>query len=65
LEREGRSKFIIATHSTILLAYPTAEIFSLDGGIRRVAYRETEHYQLTKSFLDDPDLYFRYLFAGD
>src|SRR4051812_46200570 len=48
-----QSQLIIATHSPILLAYPNARIylFSPDG-ISEVKYTETEHYQVTKDFLD-------------
>ena len=57
-----QSQFLIATHSPILMAYPDAEIlqFSADG-IRPVAYRETEHYKLTKQFLDCPEQMMHYL----
>jgi predicted ATPase len=49
------SQFIIATHSPILMAYPDAWIYAFDGeGIRRVAYEETEHYQVTRDFLANP-----------
>lgn len=56
------SQFIIATHSPILMAFPNAEImeFSSDG-IRKVSYQETEHYQITKRFLDDPQHMLHYL----
>ena len=61
-----QSQFIIATHSPILMAYPGARIYLLDEtGIRLVHYQETEHYQMTRRFLDDPDRMFRYLFAED
>ena len=60
------SQFIVATHSPILMAYPGARIYLLDeGGIRPVRYEETEHYQLTRRFLEDPDRMLRYLFAED
>lgn len=56
------SQFIVATHSPILMAFPRARIYELsEEGIRAVAYRETEHYQLTKRFLDDPERMLRYL----
>lgn len=49
------SQFIIATHSPILLAYPRAKILMLsEDGIEEVKYEETEHYKVTKQFLDDP-----------
>lgn len=53
---EDNSQFIIATHSPILMAYPGAEIlrFSEDG-INPVGYKQTEHYQITKQFLDNPE----------
>lgn len=56
------SQFIIATHSPILLAFPQAEIYECsDSGIRKVTYRETESYQLTKQFLDNPEGMLHYL----
>lgn len=63
MEKEQKSQLIIATHSPILLAYPDADIFLLDEkGISPVKYEETEHYQITKGFLDDPGKYFKMLF---
>ena len=56
------SQFIVATHSPILMAYPGARIYLLsENGIEPVLYRETEHYQLTKRFLEDPERMLRYL----
>lgn len=53
---KNNSQFIIATHSPILMAFPGAEIFSFtEQGICSVAYEETEHYQVTKAFLDNPE----------
>ncbi|HEY1091114.1 MAG TPA: AAA family ATPase [Burkholderiaceae bacterium] len=50
-----RSQFIIATHSPILLAYPDAWIYQFTSrGVERVAYEDTEHYQVTREFLADP-----------
>lgn len=56
------SQFIIATHSPILMAFPGAEIweFSKDG-MKKVPYKETEHYQITKQFLDNPEKMLHYL----
>lgn len=63
MEREGKAQIIIATHSPILLAYPNADIYLLNElGIAPVKYHETEHYRITKSFLDNPQLYFNSLF---
>jgi predicted ATPase len=45
------------------MAYPEARIFSLDGdGIRDVRYEDTEHYAITKAFLQDPGRMLRELF---
>lgn len=47
------SQFIIATHSPILLAYPNARILLFDqSGISQVAYEDTEHYAITRDFLN-------------
>lgn len=48
------SQFIIATHSPLLMAYPGATIFSLESGaIRQVAYTDTDHYAVTRRFMND------------
>lgn len=61
LRREG-SQFIIATHSPILLTMPRSEIFEFSQtGISKVGYRDTEHYQVTKRFLEDPEKMLKYL----
>ena len=61
LEMNG-SQFVIATHSPILMTYPGASLYLLDGeGFRRASYRETEHYQLTRRFLEDPEKMYRQL----
>ncbi|WP_318512247.1 AAA family ATPase [Photobacterium leiognathi] len=50
---EDGSQFIIATHSPILLAYPRAKIYQFsDSGIYETAYEDTEHYEITRNFLN-------------
>lgn len=62
LAGEG-SQFIVATHSPILMGYPGALIHALsEDGFERVAWEETEHYTLTRSFLESPERFFRHLF---
>lgn len=57
------SQFLIATHSPILLAYPDAEIYVLkDDKIELTPYLETDHYLLTRQFLDNPQRMIKYLF---
>ncbi|MEH6941807.1 AAA family ATPase [Bacillus sp. JJ722] len=58
---EQGCQFIIATHSPILMAYPNAIIYEIKEGYHRVSYKETEHYQITKSFLDYPERMLRVL----
>ena len=61
---QKRSQFIISTHSPILMAYPGAEVLYLtEGEIRSVSYTQTEHYQLTKRFLEAPEKMCSYLFG--
>jgi predicted ATPase len=56
------SQFIIATHSPILLAFPDAQILQFENGkIHEVKYNQLEHVQLTKDFLNNPDLFLRHL----
>ncbi len=63
LVRDG-SQFVIATHSPILLAFPGARLLRLDGErIEPVEYRQTEHYALTRDFLNDPERYLDRLLA--
>jgi predicted ATPase len=57
------AQFVIATHSPMLLAFPGATVLSFDDGrIAPIDYRETDHFQLMKSFLDSPERFFRHLF---
>ena len=55
LVKDG-SQFFIATHSPILMAYPDAAIFAFENGPpRRIDYRDTEHYGVTRTFLNDTE----------
>ncbi|MDN3583361.1 AAA family ATPase [Mucilaginibacter flavus] len=65
LEQSGRAQFLIATHSPMLICYPGAAIYQFDDdGVRETAYENTEHFYLTKSFLDNPQSYLRHLIRG-
>jgi len=49
----AESQFIIATHSPILMAYPDAWIYQLGPhGLERVDYEDTEHFAITRNFLN-------------
>ncbi len=51
-----KSQLLIATHSPIIMAYPNATIYELrHDGIEKVDYTETQHYQITKLFLECPE----------
>jgi predicted ATPase len=66
LETPRHAQFIIATHSPILLGYPGARLYSLDGGsVQEIAYQETEHFQVTRNFLNAPERYLKHLFENE
>lgn len=51
-----KSQFVISTHSPILMALPGATVLQLTArGVERVDYRQTEHYQITRRFLEKPE----------
>jgi predicted ATPase len=60
------SQLIIATHSPILLAYPNAKILQFDAtGITEVAFEDTEHYAVTRDFLNHYPRRLQQLFEDD
>ena len=62
----ARSQLIIATHSPILLGYPNAWIYRASpAGLDRVEYEDTEHYQVTKSFLTRREMMLDVLLRDD
>jgi predicted ATPase len=51
---EDNSQFVIATHSPILLSYPNAKIVLFDkSGLSDIAFEDTEHFAVTKDFLNN------------
>ncbi|NHZ34731.1 AAA family ATPase [Massilia rubra] len=59
-------QFIIATHSPILLSYPNAKILQFDGsGITEVAFEDTEHFAVTRDFLNHYPQRLKQLLADD
>jgi predicted ATPase len=65
LTTPGHAQFLIATHSPIVLSYPGAVLFSLDGdAIQEIDYRETKHFLITRDFLDSPERFFKHLFQN-
>ena len=56
------SQFIIATHSPMLMAIPNSNIYEInEDGMQLTPLDETEHYSITKSFLNNPEIYLRHL----
>jgi predicted ATPase len=60
--KNRNTQFIISTHSPLLMGIPGAMIYEIkEDGMSRVPYEETEHYRITKTFLNNPDSYLREL----
>ena len=60
------SQFVIATHSPIVMAYPDAWIYEFtEEGPRRVEYEDTEHFQVTQSFLSHRESMLKELLRPD
>jgi predicted ATPase len=58
----GKSQFIIATHSPILLTFPGVQILSFDGhALHPVSLEDTSHFQITKGILQNPGVYWKHL----
>ncbi len=60
--KKGNAQFVIATHSPIIMGLSNASLYEiLETGMNKVKFRETEHYSITKNFLDNPEAFLRYL----
>jgi predicted ATPase len=60
--KENNTQFLIATHSPILMGIPDALLYEIrEEAMYKVAFRDTDHYRITKRFLDDPESYLRHL----
>jgi len=58
------SQFIIATHSPMLMAYPEATIYEITNEtMKRTDLEDTDHYAITKSFLNNPKSFLRHFDA--
>jgi len=59
-------QFLIATHSPILLSYPGAWIYQCsENGIERIEYEETDHYRVTRDFLNRHTQMLKHLLRDD
>ena len=60
--KSNNAQFIIATHSPVLMGIPGATLYEIqEDSMKIVDYKETDHYRITKTFLDHPDQYLRHL----
>jgi predicted ATPase len=58
----GKSQFIIANNSPVLLTFPGAQILSFDGdALHCISLEDTSHYQITKGILQNPAVYWKHL----
>lgn len=61
-ELQKSAQVIIATHSPILLGYPNADIYNFNvAPIELIKYEDTEHYQITRRFLENRNFYLKEL----
>lgn len=66
LDQRGDVQFIIATHSPILMGYPDSVLLSFDDSrIDEVDYEMTDHYQITRYFLQHREKVLADLFEDD
>ena len=62
----GKSQFIVATHSPILLTYPGATILNFDDSpLQPIAMEDTSHFHITKGILEHPERYWKHLLAAN
>ncbi len=66
LDKSGKAQFIIATHSPVLMAYPGATIYDFDQTpLQIINYEDTEHYFITRRFLNDRESFLHELFEEE
>lgn len=60
--KNKNTQFIMATHSAILMGIPGAVIYEIrEDEMQKVDFKDTDHYRITKTFLDNPEYYLRHL----
>ena len=60
--KDHHSQFIIATHSPMLMAIPGATIYEVTSEtMEKTALEDTEHFTITRNFLNNPEAYLRHL----
>ncbi len=62
-ERRGEAQFVIATHSSLLMAYPGATLLHLtEHGIVERPYQISDHYRVLREFYLDPHAFMSGIF---
>jgi predicted ATPase len=55
MELSGHCQIIMATHSPVLMAYPSARLLRLSKyGLEPVRVEQTDHFKVMREFYDDP-----------
>ena len=63
--RDG-AQFVVATHSPILMALPSAKIYEFgEDGVSAVAFEDVRSVALWRDFLDAPERFLRHLLDKD
>jgi predicted ATPase len=58
MDKFGNCQVIMATHSSIMMAYPAARLLRLSKyGLDPITVEETDHYRLVREFCADPDAF--------
>ncbi len=58
------AQFVIATHSPIIMSYPHAKVIQIsEAGYSEVSFKETEHYKLSRDFLNAPERFLKHLLS--
>ncbi|PFE17361.1 AAA family ATPase [Bacillus cereus] len=65
LIKNHNTQFIIATHSPILLGFPNATIYNFDNKIEQINYEMTDHYNLTKYYMQNRENLLNNLFSNE
>ena len=66
LVQNGKTQFLIATHSPILLTYPGASLVSFDEGpLHEIELEETSHFQITQGILSNRNSYWKHLLNSE
>ncbi|MDR3715135.1 MAG: AAA family ATPase [Puia sp.] len=59
--KNKKTQFVIATHSPILMGIPDALLYEIqEDRMEQVGYKDTDHYRITRTFLDNPEYYLRH-----